>query len=49
MACMHVGHMASHVSTCIQVGVGIKWEVIPVHRGREEHKGKEKEKGKRVK
>ena len=43
---MHVGHMASHVSTCMQVGMGRKGEVILVHRGREEHKGKEKEKGK---
>ena len=31
---------------CMQVGMGIKGEVILVRGGREEHKGKEKEKGK---
>ena len=31
---------------CMQVGMGIKEEVILVRRGREEHKGNEKEKGK---
>ena len=43
---LHVEHMASHVSPCVQVGRSIKAGRRPVRRGREEKKGKEKEKEK---
>ena len=38
----------THGKPCVNMhasGNVYKWEVILVHRGREEHKGKEKEKG----
>ena len=45
--CVKMHACRTHGKPCVNMdacGNVYKWEVIPVHRGREEHKGKDKEK-----